>query len=91
VVPVCFGLWARVTVETVLIDCVLHRLREVAFQFAGGDRDAIQEQDQIKGVFVVNRVSDLADDAETVGAVTCEYFGIHRQGGFELCENEGLA
>ncbi len=76
----------RVAVEAVLIDRVLNGLREVAFQFAGGDRDAVEEQDEVEGVFVVNRIPDLADYAQPVGAVTREDVGVHRQGGFELCE-----
>jgi hypothetical protein len=85
------SLRARMTVETVLIDGVLDRLGEVGFEFRRGDRNPVEEQAEIEGVFGVERVAQLAHHAQPVGGVAGEQIGIHRQGGFELGQGEGVA
>lgn len=84
-------LWAREAVEAVLLDGIIDGLGEVAFEFAGGDGDAVQEEDEVEGVFVVQGVADLADDAKAVGGVAGHDAGVHGEGGFELGEGEGGA
>jgi hypothetical protein len=52
-----------VAVKAVLVDGILDALGEVAFQFGGGDGDAVEEEDEIEAVFIGERVADLAGDA----------------------------
>lgn len=46
-------------VEPVLIDRVVDRLREVGLQFSRCDRDAVEEQDEVQAILVLDRVSQL--------------------------------
>jgi hypothetical protein len=54
-----FALRLRVAVEAVLVDGILDALREVGLEFNRGDRDTVQEQDEIDAVLVLERVPDL--------------------------------
>ncbi len=84
-----FGDWKAV--ETVLVDGVLHALREVCLELGGGDGDAVQEQHEIEAVLVVRRVMHLSDDAEPVGGVArCDRL-VYRQRRAELRHRDFLA
>jgi hypothetical protein len=75
----------------VLFYCVFDALGEVGFEFDGGDGDAVEEEDEIDRILVVEGVAHLADDAEAVGGVGFEDVGVEGDRGFELGEAEGVA
>ena len=60
----------------VLPDSVFYGLGVVGLEFNGGDWDAIEEEDQIDAVFVVQLVAHLADDPQAVGVVAGQDFGV---------------
>ena len=74
-----------------MINCIFNALGEVGFEFDGGDGDAVEKKDEIDGVLVVERVANLADDAQTFGGVVFEDVGVEGEGGFELGEAKRLA
>lgn len=78
-------------VDAVLFDGVVDRLGVVGLQFDGGDGNAIEEQDQVEAVFVVEGIPLLADDAEAVGGVAVQNLLIEGEGRFELGHGEGPA
>ena len=75
----------------ILVDCVAYALREVGFQLHGGHRQAIEEEDEIEAVLVLERVAHLPHDTQAVRRVAGEDVGVHRQRGPELRELHGLA
>jgi hypothetical protein len=84
------ALGVREAVEAVLVDGVVDALREVGLELDGSDRQAVEEEDHVDAVLVVQRVADLADDAEAVGLVAREDVGVDPQGGLELGELDRL-
>ena len=48
----------------------------VGFEFNGGNRNAVEEEDEIDAVFVVQRVAHLTDHAQAVGVVAGQDFWV---------------
>ncbi len=80
----------RDTIEAVLIDGVVDALGEVALEFGGRDWDAVEEKDEVDRVLVLERVADLANDAEAVLPVAGEDLRVRGEGRLELGELERL-
>ena len=80
----------RSAVEAVLVDGVADALGEVRLELDGGNRDAVEEEDQVEAVLVVQRVADLPHDAEAVGLVVGEDVLVQAHRGLEAGELERL-
>ena len=84
------GLEHRLAVGLVLVNRVLQALRVVALEFAGGHRNAVNEQHQVDAVFVVHRVMHLPHHPQPVGRVPRQQIGIHPQRRLELAHVDRL-
>ena len=76
--------WLGVPVFFVLIDRVINGLGVVGLELNGGNRDAVEEEDEINAVLVVERVLDLPSNPKSVGLVALEDFFVEAQGWLEL-------
>ena len=76
--------WLGLPVLFVLVDRVINGLGVVGLELNGGDRDAVEEEDEINAVLVVERVLDLPRHPKPVGLVALEDFFVEAQGWLEL-------
>ena len=84
------ALRVRVPVEPILVDGVGDALREVGLQLDRRNRHAVQEEHEVDAVLVVERVADLAHDAQPVLLVAREDLRVDRERGLELGDLELL-
>jgi len=68
VLPAAVGLH-RLTLVGVLVDGVTHGLGELGLDLAGGDGDAVDEQDEVERLAPGGLVVDLVHEAQDVGVV----------------------
>ena len=68
----------------VLVDRVINGLGVVGLELNCGDRDAVEEEDEINAVLVVERVLDLPCNPKPIGLVALEDFFVEAQGWLEL-------
>ena len=61
---------------------------KVGLQFGGGDRQAVEEENEVDAILVVQGIVDLPHDAKAVGGVAGEDVGVHAERGLELGERK---
>ena len=54
-------------------------MRVFRIQLQGRDGNAVQKEQQVNADFVVQRVTHLPHDAQSIGGVTLHDIGVHRQ------------
>jgi hypothetical protein len=81
----------RVAVVAVLVDRVADALGEVRLQLRRRHGQAVEEEDEIEAVLVVERIAHLPDHAEAVGLVARQDLLVEGEGGPELGHRECLA
>ncbi len=60
-------------------------------QFGGGDGEAVETEQNVDALLVLEAEMDLAGDGEAVGLIECRRFGIEAAGGGEVGEEERLS
>ena len=69
-----------------MVDRVINGLGVVGLELNGGDRYAVEEEDEINAVLVMERVLDLPRHPKPVGLVSLEDFFVEAQGWLELSQ-----
>jgi hypothetical protein len=74
------------SVEAILVHCVLDGLGEVRLHLHRGDRQAIEEQHQIDAVLIREGIAHLSHYPQPIGVIAGEYVAVHGQRRLELGE-----
>jgi hypothetical protein len=80
----------RIAILFVLIDSIVDALSIIGLDFDGGDRDTVEEQNQVDAILVEKRVTHLANDSQPIGSVSLHDIGVHRESRFELGHTKRL-
>ena len=80
---------ARLAVEAVLIHCIVHRLREITFQLNSSDRNTVEEKNQINRILIMQRITQLADDAQPIFGVPEKNSGFIAKAGLNWARASG--